>query len=336
MHVLRIARPRGVKEYYRYKFNHLIIMLKTFCSFLTLAMLTGRVLAQQAGHHNKPVESKIITTVLCLADNRITAGWKAALTSRMSASALDSVSNLVLPLRKEENEWLHLIESKKEAWGLMLDSLAIPFRNCIAPDTTILFMGNSGNDDGFTFKLNTVCLDLRALYNNYGAASLPENEDRIDRIFAHEFTHLLHKQWAKLNPLEIKTFRDSVLWECLYEGIGMYRSLSKKWLPVDGVLPEITRNALAALSPVFTDRLVEVGTSPFLDEASKNRIAGNLSRGRVDKKWGAFTVAIWLAMEAKTDERKLAFWIDNNLTSVIQLAKKYLPENDKKRLDRVF
>lgn len=218
----------------------------------------------------------------------------------------------------------------------MLDSLSAPFRNCKVPDTTIVFMGNSGNDDGFTFGLNTVCLDLRALHNNYGAASLPENAGRIDRIFAHEFTHLLHKQWAKLNRVTLKSFKDSVWWECLYEGIGMYRSLSAKWLPVDGVLPEITRKTLAALSPVFTDRVIEVETTPYPDEASKKRITGNLSRGQVDKKWGAFTVAIWLALEAKGDESKLAFWIDNGLSSSIQLAKKYLPENDKKRLNQVF
>ncbi|HNR08314.1 MAG TPA: hypothetical protein PKM27_13430 [Saprospiraceae bacterium] len=304
--------------------------------WITLTLLTGWGLVKQGGHQSHPAPPKVIIPVLCLADDKMTSGWKSALASRMSKPALDSVAALALPLSQEQKEWIHLIESKKAGWGLILDSLAIPFRNCIAPDTTILFMGNSGNDDGFTFGLNTVCLDLRALYNNYGPAAIPENSGRIDRIFAHEFTHLLHKQWAELNHFELRTFKDSILWECLYEGIGMYRSLSSKWLPADGVLPGITIKTLASLYPVFTDRLLAAASSPSPDEASKNSIVSNLSRGPVDKKWGAFTVAIWLALESKGDERKLAFWIDHHLASPISLAKKYLPATDKKRLEQWY
>ena len=62
----------------------------------------------------------------------------------------------------------------------------------------------------------------------------------------------------------------------------------------------------------------------------------NLSRGAVPKKWGAFTIAIWLGLEAKEDDRNLIYWIDNGLNSVILLAQKYLTESNKSKFENIF
>ena len=290
----------------------------------------------QTTHTNEVRQRNKIIFRQCITDGRISEEWRAALASRMPKSIIDSVSELTIPTSAEEKDWLKLIESKAHKWSTYLDSLITPFKNCKIPDTTYVFLGHSGMDDAFTYDSNTVCFDLTALQNNYGAATLIENSGRINRLFAHEFTHLIHKEWARINGIELKTFKDSVMWECIYEGFGMYRSLSEKWLPKNGVLPEITQKALDELSPVFVDRLIEIQVAEHLDESSKNRIVANLSRGQVNKKWGAFTVAIWLALEAGSDEKKLIYWADKGLTSVIMLAKKYLTENNRKKFGTIY
>jgi len=41
------------------------------------------------------------------------------------------------------------------------------------------------------YQIKTICFDLNQLQNQYGAASASVNDNRIDRFFAHELTHLL-------------------------------------------------------------------------------------------------------------------------------------------------
>lgn len=47
-----------------------------------------------------------------------------------------------------ERKWIDLSESKTAKWRRLLDSLAIPFENSKVPDTTIIYLGHSGKDDG--------------------------------------------------------------------------------------------------------------------------------------------------------------------------------------------
>ncbi len=270
------------------------------------------------------------------ANDKISPEWRSAIESRMSRRDLDSMTALRRPLTDEELEWKRLIESKAALWGHMRDSLAVPFGNETLDDTLYIMVGYMGRDDGFTFRYEAVCLDVTALNREYGSAALPENKPRIDRLFAHEFMHLLHKDWARRKNLRLTSFRDSVLWECLYEGVGMYRSLSQKWLPVDGVLPEISKKVLGELNPVFVERLTTIESSANLTEEEKVRLHSGLSRGPVNKKWGALPVGLWLALEANGKDENLAPWIDGGLESVIRLAKKYLSNEDKERFLRAF
>lgn len=307
-----------------------------FLSYLFLLILIGCGTRAQINHGNQARQQNKIIPRQCIADGRISKEWRSALTPRMSKQKLDSISALIILMSNEERDWIKLIESKANKWSTYFDSLKIPFKNCEIPNTIYVFLGHSGIDDAFTYNYNTVCFDLTALIKNYGAATLIENSDRIDRLFAHELTHLIHKEWARINNIKLKTFKDSVLWECIYEGFGMYRSLSNKWLPQKGVLPEITKKALDELIPVFVDRLIEIEITGSLDETEKNRIVANLSRGPVSKKWGAYTIAIWLALEANGDDRNLIYWTDNGLNSVIYLAQKYLTGNNKSKFENVF
>ena len=249
--------------------------------------------------------------------------WKKAVETRMPKSRLDSLSGIKRELISEEKAWMDLIRSKLDQWSSMRDSLLVPFGKTKIPKTIFVMVGFLWRDDGFTYGLNTVCFDVSALFQNYGAASLPENSNRIDRIFAHEFTHVIHKNWIKQNNVTIKTFRDSVLWECLYEGIGMYRSLNARWLPKNGVMPEETKKALDELVPTMANKLKEIDSKSTFTNEEKEKINANLSRGPVNKKWGAFPVAIWLFLEAKGNDENLRAWINKGPEGIKELAKKY-------------
>lgn len=262
--------------------------------------------------------------------------WKNALSNRMSRERLDSFARLQRTLTNEELAWKELIISKAVTWNTLKDSLAIPFTSVEISDTIYILTGFRGNDDGFTYGYQTVCLDLTALHNAYEHADLAENNNRIDRIFAHEYTHLLHKLWAKNKGLKLETFKDSILWECLYEGIGMYRSLNPKWMPVNGKLPTLTKTTLENLYPLFVDRLTAIETTKVLTTEEKERLNKNLSRGQVNQKWGAFPIAIWLALEANGDDKKLQAWINKGPASVILLAKKYLSGSHEQKFSGTF
>ncbi len=258
-------------------------------------------------------------------DNRLSKEWQAALVTRMSKEEIDSFAAIRRPLTPEETAWIDLFQSRTTYWAHVRDSVGIPFPGVPMSDTTYVLTGFLGVDDAFTFQHQTVCFDVTAFNTNYGAASIPENVNRADRIFAHEYTHLLHKSWAKKNNLVLRTFRDSVIWECLYEGMGMFRSLSERWMPKNGVLPDETQQALKELYPQFIKYISLVEKNPSLTDEQKREVEHNLSRGPVQKKWGAFTVGIWLGLEFQEGgNKKLSEWINKGPDAVFLLAKKYL------------
>jgi hypothetical protein len=281
-------------------------------------------------------DGRIIIVKMGIAGQRISEEWKAALRNRMSKEQIDSMGDIQRKLTTEETEWKDLIVSKTDEWNSYRDSLAVPFQKVILSDTICVMLGFLGDDDAFTFEKQTLCLDITALTRVYGKAGLDENTSRINRIFAHEYTHLLHKEWARKAGYSTKTFLDEILWECLYEGIGMYRSLNPRWLPVNDTLPTLTQSALRELYPVFTERMITIKKNNSLSDSEKQRLHANLSRGTVDKKWGALPVAIWLSLEAKRGEKQLVKWIDKGPVAVMELAKKYLPADNKDKLSEVF
>jgi len=298
--------------------------------------LTSTLFAAVKTRGNELIENTdTIIVKTAIIDDAMSPGWKDALRDRMTRERLDSFGRLQRPLTNDEIAWKKLIESKAASWNGSRDSLAVPFNKLGMNDTIFVMLGFLGVDDGFTYGYQTVCLDITALYRAYGKAEGSENKERIDRIFAHEYTHLLHKTWAIKNNLLLPTFKDSILWECLYEGMGMYRSLNPKWLPVNDSLPPITRDALESLYPIFTERMKIIHSSVSLTPIEKERLHANLSRGLVNKKWGAFPVGIWLALEAKENPDNLTNWINKGPGSIMELAHKYLPPIYEKELGSV-
>jgi hypothetical protein len=292
-------------------------------AFILLALITAC---------SSALEKKTIFVDAAISQNRVSQQWLNALENRQSKTYLDSLALLSRPMTSTEKSWLQLMQSKAVHWNTLRDSLNVPFEGITLKDTIYVLAGYMGEDDGFTYQDQTVCFDLTAFQQNYDSAILPENGDRIDRIFAHEYTHLLHKSWAKKKNLVLKNFKDSILWECLYEGIGMYRSLSKKWMLQNDTLPRITREALEKLYPVFVDRLIQVHALQNPTASQKAALNKNLSRGNTDKKWGAFPMAMWLMQEAKGNDKNLVPWINGGPESVITLALTHLPAEHRIKL----
>ena len=304
-------------------------------SSIILLLCVGCAGIKQGKESSAPYSSTRDTIIIFegLKIDRLSDRWLNALQSRMSTQMLDSFAALRKQPSAEEKKWAELIAGRSRIWKGWKDSLEIPFGKLEMKDTIYIMLGYMGRDDGFTYGSQTVCLDLSALYNSYGSAELQENTNRIDRIYAHEFTHLLYKEWAQKNSQMVSSFRDSILWECWYEGLGMYRSLSKKWLPQNGILPDLTKKALEDLTPVFVSRMKELEIKEILSPQQKQIIQANLSRGSVPEKWGAFPVGIWIALEAKGDDRNLIPLVSKGPISVLTLARKYLPPELRTQLD---
>lgn len=251
-------------------------------------------------------------------DKKAGAEWKRILDSR-KVHPNDSTAILTKHFSAAEKDWYALIASREAYWELMIDSLAVPFDNLVINKVVIL-AGLGGVDDAFTFGKETICFDLCVLEANYGDAKSEDNSSRIDRLFAHEMTHLFHKKCLKSADLELRTFRDSILWECIYEGLGTYRSLSKNWLPEGNALPAATSKALATLIPEFIINIESVCNADSLNANQKAGIRRSLSRGAILKKWGAFPVAIWIAVFTNNDAEKLKTVIQWGIDAPILLA----------------
>ena len=278
-------------------------------------------------------KNKIVMLDVGIESNQMSSEWQNALVGRMKKSKIDSLAKVVRPMTKEETAWKNLIKSKIKTWNSFRDSIKVPFKNIQLNDTIVILLGYNGKDDAFTYQHQTICLDLTALYNSYGSAEDKVNDNRIDRFFAHEFTHLLHKEWAVKNDLKLNTFKDRILWECTYEGFGMYRSMSSKWFPVGDSLSKTAKNTFKNLYPIFTDKIIKVATKENLTNEEKINLHSNLSKGSMKKKWGALPVAVWLALEAKGDDKNLIKWVDKGPDAIIELAEKYLINEDKIAFD---
>ncbi len=260
-----------------------------------------------------------------------TPAWREAIHARHTEEALSRIAVTPRRFSPDESLWADLIRQKALSWPAQIDSLRIPFPDLAPPDTLIILLGNQGGEDAFLSPTMSICFDLNKLHRQYGPASDGVNHDRIDRFFAHEMTHVLHKAWRKKRGVELASPFEFALWECLTEGLGNYRSLSGKWLQGKGELSQHAQQVLQRLQPIFVERLSAV---QHAGEAEAAVLLTGLSSGAFDQKWGALTVALWLAQEAKGDDRNLRKWVEAGPTGVLALARKYLPENLKEQLPK--
>jgi hypothetical protein len=262
----------------------------------------------------------------------ITPEWKEAIRDRHSEESLNAVAQKARVMSADESKWSSLIEQRMQSWREMIDSLRLPFVDISPPDTVTILLGNQGGNDAFSPSPSTICFDLSQLYSEYGGALSDMNRKRIDKFFAHEFTHVLHKAWAMKHSLQLQTPLDIALWECLKEGLGNYRSLSDRWVSPTGEPTDHALDVLRRLQPIFVERLSALRRA---SDKEAPRLLEGLSMGPFDQKWGALTVALWLAQEAKGNDGNLQKWVETGPSGVLELARMYLPDEMKKGLPNV-
>ena len=301
----------------------LILPLQIFAPLLLSVLLCLEPASAQQTK-NYQVEVKIGLN----ADGSITRDWYEAINDRIPASDSDRIRTTWRPLSDGERRWLELIENGAEKWSQRRATLDVPFEGIRLSRKIFILVGNQIGDDGFTYRNDTICVDIGAMWRNYGEAGTPGNEARLIRLLDHEYTHLLHHEWIRRNPIKMSTPYDRALRDLIVEGIGNYRSLSDKWVDVKGKLTPLATETLSELQPIFVDRVTKLRVA---NEDAEEQLRRGLSRGPFAKKWGALTVALWLAKETGGDDRKLARWVRRGPPGIVVLARKHLPVDLRKK-----
>jgi hypothetical protein len=200
--------------------------------------------------------------------------------------------------------------------------VASPYRPVSGPDTVLVVLGNRGASDAFTHDGRTIGFDLAALQSEYGDATRPESTDLIDRLFRHEYAHLMQKAWLAASPRTTDSPLDLALLDIWQEGLGNYHSMSERWRVRDGHPSETATEALAVLEPRFVARVVALACAT---PAGASALTADLSTGRFDRKWGALTAALWLEAEVSADPQALRAFVLAGPEGVWNLAGHHLP-----------
>ncbi len=251
--------------------------------------------------------------------------WLESMRGRVSAEELARIRKTPKDPTAAELAWKTLISDRLVTWENKIPDLALPFVGVVIPPRISIVTGTVGSLDAYMSHKyeTTIFFNISVLLREYGDATSEKNRDRIDRFFAHEFTHVLHFRWQKNNPYTTDTHLTRALKTCLVEGIGHLRSISKKWHDGnDGLTPHASET-LTILEPIFVRRLTALCTAT---DAEASELTADLAMGRFDRKWGALTVALWLADETRDDERKLRKWVKLGPKGIVTLAMKHLPE----------
>jgi hypothetical protein len=259
--------------------------------------------------------------------------WIAAITDRHPLDKVKAIEKELTPLTKKEKIWFQLfrkvIPGMKNEW----QKLNIPFKIDNYPKNLTVLFGNNGGNDGFSYNCNTICCDLSSWVNSYGVPThenLKASKARIKHILSHEYTHILTHLWLRQHPYNADTPLKRALFECWFEGLGNYYSFSSSWYSSPNKLSPKAFKILNKLEPVFVDRMIKL--SKIKDPAEEKQLMKGLSKASFTKKWGAVTVALWLRLETKGDNKKLTPWIEKGPDGVLILAQKYLSQQEREKL----
>lgn len=256
--------------------------------------------------------------------------WLELLRRRLPEAEVAAAAAAIRPLAPEERAWAELAAERVATWRTRLPELVALFEPVEPPVTIRLVLGNRGGEDAFTHDPTTVGFDLSRLAALYGDAASEENRDRIDRLFLHEFTHLLQKAWLPSHPQPQTTPFELAELEIWTEGLGNYVSMSRRWRAHGGEASPAARSALERLEPRLVERLVALACAP---PERAQRLTADLSNGPFAEKWGALTAALWLEREASVDPATLRRFVQGGVAEVRELARRNLSPESFVRLE---
>jgi hypothetical protein len=241
---------------------------------------------------------------------------------RHAEAELRSLAAMRRPLTAGERAWADLVHAREAAWEREVHGLAADFEPVAPPVRVEIVLGNRGGSDAFVND-PAIGFDLAALHEVYGAADLPENADRIDRLFRHEYVHLLQKAWLRERPYATDSPLRAAVAEIWAEGMGNYHSLSARWKADDGRPSAAAAEARAVLEPRLVARISALACAPPERAAG---LTADLSTGRFDEKWGALPAALWLEAETARSEHALRDFVLAGPNGVWGLAARNLAE----------
>lgn len=257
--------------------------------------------------------------------------WLELLRRRLPEPQVAAAAAIVRPLTPQERVWAELVATRVDAWRARLPELVAWFEPVRPPAAIRVVLGNRAGEDAFTHDPRTVGFDLSRLAALYGHGASDENRERIDRLFLHEYVHLLQKAWFPAHPQPQATPFELAELEMWTEGMGNYVSMSQRWRARAGVPSAAARAALDRLEPRLLDRMTALAcASP--EEAK--RLTADLSNGPFADKWGALTVALWLEREASADSAALRRFVQGGVAQVRELARGELAPASFARLER--
>lgn len=218
------------------------------------------------------------------ASGEASAAWLAMIRKRLPDDAYRAAASERKRPGAGDESWDAMIRARIPAWERMVPELSAPYAPIPAPASVRIVLGNRGGNDAFVHDGTTIGFDLGELQRLYGNATRAENERRMDRLFRHEFSHLLQKAWLAEHPWQETTPLRAALLDIWTEGLGNYHSLSEQWWGEAGARSATTSRVLADLEPRFVARLAALACAT--SGAAPALLAG-LASGPFEKKWGA-------------------------------------------------
>ena len=188
--------------------------------------------------------------------------WKRAVEEHRGSS----LNWTTRPLTTDEVAWRDTIRARLVDWESRIPSLMLPFDGQRPIRKVRIVLGNQNGEDAFGVGGDTFYLDLAALSRTYGPAAAAGNRERLDRIFAHECTHVLQNRWEATHAFRVATPYDRALRQVWREGLGNMYSLSDEWVTSSGDLTPRAQNALEELAPILVDRLRRLRVAAESDE----------------------------------------------------------------------
>lgn len=263
----------------------------------------------------KSVACALLVTVSLAAEPRLRVVEDAELWQRMIHKLSGPGAVASSETSDAARAWATLIRSQATRWESEIPALATHYAPIAGPALASIVIGNGGGQDAFTHDPATIGFDVARLQAAYGDAALPENAQRIDRFFRHEYVHLLQKAWLREHPYSAGTPQRAALLGIWAEGLGNYYSLSDRWRGSS----ETAASTRAELEPRFVARLAALACA---SAERADTLTADLSMGRFDRKWGALPVALWL----EADEDAIRELVLAGPDGIWSLAERHLPE----------
>jgi len=271
-------------------------------------------------------------------DGTATESWTEGIAVALGRTRAEELAAETRPLSPEATAWLEVLEEALPHVAERAPELAALFD--LGPFDALIAAGNRGSSDAFGWVPRGIGVNLQAFHASYGAPDAGA-VDRMTRIVAHEYLHLVtYEAYPHHRELRDTPYRRA-LWTIFFEGIGDYVSMSERWLPAeDGSPSPAAADALAVLEPVFLERLEALADCTPEEEDELRR---GISMGRFDQKWGSLPFALWLRSEVvqavrdgATEREVLRRVAREGPASVLPLARAHVADEHRRRMEALL